>query len=206
MTDPVTADETTQVQPRIGPHVEQPAGYPQAGQLAGYPQAEQPAAAAPVAQSPVPGHLAIEPVTCPECGTTATATLNRREARDFCRTCDFPLFWTPTAVLRDPAGRAVDDSLRRLPGTVGRATVASQPCPHCAEPNALSAQLCVRCGRSMHIEAPPPIPRPVYVAPPPPPVYEEPKKRIAWWVWALLATGIVAAVVLIVLVANGTLG
>jgi hypothetical protein len=157
-------------------------------------------------QSAVPGHVVTEVVTCPECGTSATVALNRRDARDFCPNCDFPLFWTPTAVVRDMLGEASQDALRRLPGTLGRATVASQRCPHCAEPNALSAQVCVRCGRSMQIEAPPPPAVPVYVPPPPPePVYVEPKKGVAWWVWALVALAVVVAVV-VVLIVTGTLG
>jgi hypothetical protein len=151
---------------------------------------------------------ATEQVVCPECGATAVVTLNRRESADFCRTCDYPLFWTPANVLRSASDGSAEDTLRRLPGTVGRATVASQPCPHCAEPNALSAQVCIRCGRPMHLEerpAPPP-PPPAYVPPPPEPVYVVPKRRIAWWVWALLALGVVATVVLIVLAVTGVIG
>lgn len=134
-------------------------------------------------------------------------TLNRRESQDFCRKCDFPLFWTPSTVLRDPAAQSAEESLRRLPGTVGRATVASQPCPHCAEPNALSAQVCVRCGRSMHLEAPPPPPEPVYVPPPPAPVYVEPEKeRVAWWVWPLLGLILVLTITLLILGLTHTIG
>ncbi len=92
---------------------------------------------------------ATEFITCPECGTTASVTLNRRDSVDFCRNCDYPLFWTPSKIIRDPADSS-DESLRRLPGTVGRATIASLACPFCYEPNALSAQTCVRCGKPMH--------------------------------------------------------
>ena len=109
---------------------------------------------------------ATEFITCPECGTTASVTLNRRDSVDFCRTCDYPLFWTPSKIIRDPSDSS-DESLRRLPGTVGRATVASLACPFCYEPNALSAQTCVRCGKPMH-----PVAEigaaPVYVPPPAP--------------------------------------
>jgi hypothetical protein len=148
---------------------------------------------------------ATEVLTCPECGTTATVTVNRRDAADFCRKCDFPMFWTPSRVHYDNISSNARDTLRRLPGTVGRATVASLPCPHCAEPNAVSAQVCVRCGLSMHpVEAPPP-PQLVYVPPPPPEVYVEPERRIPWWVWALLGTGIVALVTLVILVATHTI-
>jgi hypothetical protein len=166
--------------------------------------------AAPAA-APAPsiafGEPAREPVTCPECGTTATIALNRRESSDFCRNCDFPLFWTPAAVLRADSMRAADDALRRLPGTVGRATVASIACPHCAEPNQLSAQVCVRCGRLMQIVDEPPPPEPVYVPPPPLPEPEpEPQRAIPWWVWLLLGLGVALLVTLTVLAAYGKLG
>ncbi len=148
---------------------------------------------------------AAETVTCPECGTVSHVTLNRRESLDFCRTCDFPLFWTPTKVVRDPAA-TIDESLRRLPGQAGRATIASLPCPFCYEPNALSAQDCIRCGRPMHpVEEPPP-PAPVYVAPAPAPVVAEAPAKVAWWVWALLALGAAALIVLVVLIATHTIG
>jgi hypothetical protein len=147
----------------------------------------------------------VEIITCPECGTSAQVTLNRRDSVDFCRTCDYPLFWTPSKVLREP-GSNNDESLRRLPGTVGRATLASLACPFCSEPNALSAQTCVRCGRPMHLveAAPPPPPAPVYIAPPPP--APEPKQKVAWWVWALLALGAAALIALVVLIATHTIG
>lgn len=147
---------------------------------------------------------ARESITCPECGTAALVMLGRRDAADFCANCDFPLFWTPTAVQREESLRSAEDSLRRLPGTVGRATVASLPCPHCAEPNALSAQVCVRCGLSMRIEAPPPPPAPVYVPPPPAPE-PVPEKHVPWWVWALIGLGAAVVVTLIVLGAYGYL-
>jgi hypothetical protein len=152
------------------------------------------------------GEPAREPVTCPECGTAATIALNRRESSDFCSNCDFPLFWTPAAVLRADSMRAAEDALRRLPGTVGRATVASIACPHCAEPNQLSAQVCVRCGRLMQIVEEPP-PAPVYVPPPPLPEPEpEPQRPIPWWVWLLLGLGVALLVTLTVLAAYGKLG
>jgi hypothetical protein len=147
---------------------------------------------------------ASETITCPECGTVAQVALNRREAMDFCRTCDYPLFWTPSKVLRDPSD-STDESLRRLPGTVGRATIASVPCPFCAEPNALSAETCVRCLRPMHpVEAPPP-PQ-VYVPPPVPEPEPVPESKVAWWVWALLALGAAAVITLVVLIATHTIG
>lgn len=146
-----------------------------------------------------------ESVSCPECGTPALVTVTRRESGDFCRTCDYPLFWTPAVVVRDAS---VDgkESLRRLPGTVGRATLAAVPCPHCAEPNQLGAQLCVRCGRPMHPveELPPP---PVVFAPPPvePEPEPEPEERVAWWVWLLLALGAATLIVIGVLIATNSI-
>jgi hypothetical protein len=153
----------------------------------------------PVAAPPADSEL----VTCPECGNTAVVTLNRRQSEDFCRNCDFPLFWTPSEVVLGDRG-LTDESLRRMPGTTGRARTASIPCPHCAEPNQVSAQVCVRCGRSMRVEAPPPAPEPVYV--PPPTVYIPPPKRTPWWVWAIVGVVVAAIAVLAVLYANGTIG
>ncbi len=148
-----------------------------------------------------------ESVTCPECGTPAVVTLNRRDATDFCRSCDYPLFWTPATVLRSAFDRSAEETLRRLPGTVGRATVASQPCPWCAEPNALSAQICVRCGQPMQRpEPPPPPPPPVYVAPEPEPVVVVPPPRRPWWVFVVLAIIVITTVVLVVLAATNNLG
>jgi hypothetical protein len=166
-----------------------------------------PVTAAPAAETTTLTTGTAEFVTCPECGTTATVNLRRRESADFCRNCDFPLFWTPSQVLLGHADLA-DDSLRRLPGTTGRAMTASAACPHCAEPNPVMAETCVRCGRSMHVRAeapPPPPPPPVYVQPPAP-VYVEPKKRIPWWVWLVAGLLISTVVVLAILWANGTFG
>jgi hypothetical protein len=145
-----------------------------------------------------------ELVTCPECATTAMITLNRREASDFCRNCDFPLFWTPSAIQREADGATSAETLRRLPGTGGRATVASVPCPHCSEPNSVAAVLCSRCGLPMIVPEPEPIPEPVaYVPPPAPVVVEEPAKTVPWWVWALIASGFVITVTLIILAVTG---
>jgi hypothetical protein len=136
-----------------------------------------------------------ERVTCPECGATQDVQLNRRDAVDFCERCDFPLFWAPQRVTRDRDGSAEAESLRRLPGTVGRRTLASVQCPHCAEPNTVSAVVCVRCERSMHPVQPPP--PPLVAAPPPPePVVVEPPRETPWWVWLLVALGAVGVAIL----------
>jgi hypothetical protein len=146
----------------------------------------------------------VDTITCPECGTVARVTVNRRDAVDFCRTCDFPLFWTPAAIVREQAGRTAEESLRRLPGQRGRAAVASLPCPHCAELNSVAAETCIRCGLPMHPVAPPP---PVaYVPPPPAPAPPPPAEdKVSWWVWALLILGAAVLITLIVLIATGTI-
>lgn len=142
-----------------------------------------------------PPAAARDRVTCPECGAVQDVYLNRRDAVDFCHNCDFPLFWTPSDVVRD-LGAGDGDALRRLPGTVGRTTLASMACPNCAELNLVSAQVCVRCGQPMHpvVEAPPP-PEPIYI-PPPPVVEPEPEHGVPWWVWVLVG-GIIAAMIVV---------
>lgn len=147
---------------------------------------------------------AVEAVTCPECGRTAQVTVNRRDAVDFCSNCDYPLFWTPSVIIRDFSGTA-DDSLRRLPGARGRAAIASVPCPHCSELNMVSAETCIRCGRPMRIT--PELPPVVQAAPPPAPALPpppEPDKPVAWWIWVLLALGASLLAALIVLIGTGT--
>jgi hypothetical protein len=161
---------------------------------------------APPAASPDLLARTTEVLTCPECGNVQSVSLNHRDATDFCNNCDYPLFWTPARVQRDRDAAASDLSLRRLPGTVGRATIASKPCPHCSEPNAFSAQVCVRCGLSLNpVAPPPPPPAPVYL-PPPAPVYEEPEKQIPWWVWVLVGFTVVLLVGFGILWATGTIG
>jgi hypothetical protein len=134
-----------------------------------------------------PAATVMEAVTCPECGTLATVAVRRRESNDFCRTCDYPLFWIPSRIQLDSDDDLGDGSLRRLPGTVGKATVASVACPHCDEPNGVAAQLCVRCGLTMRPVALPPAPEIVYIpAPAPEPVIVQQKAHVPWWVWVLV--------------------
>ena len=143
---------------------------------------------------PTPTTAAEEQVTCPECGTVAMVALTRRESDDFCRQCDYPLFWTPSKVVLD-SGNLAGDSLRRLPGTSGRVLVGSVPCPHCAEGNVLTAELCARCGGDMN----PPAPAPVVAAPEPPPApAPEPTKPVPWWLWAVGGTTLLLLIALIV--------
>ncbi|HVF04095.1 MAG TPA: hypothetical protein VNA20_04590 [Frankiaceae bacterium] len=139
-------------------------------------------------------------VTCPWCGVRSVVDPARRESGDFCpggeAPCDFPLFW---AVDRWPAAAAAaepDDvgeaSLRRQPGTAGRAWVAGLPCPACREPNDPERDDCARCGaalRPVAVVAPPP-PPPAPVAPPAPAPWWR-----TWWAlwWALVALAAVVA-------------
>ena len=162
-------------------------------------------ATAPVVQPPEPLlHKDSPPppssgdlVTCPECGEMALVETAQRRSADFCRRCDFPLFWARTTVIV-PSGEETGASLRRLPGTVGRAATASVLCPHCAEPNSPVAQTCIRCGLPMIlVEAPPPPPEPVYVAPLPEPEPEpEPRGIPWWWIVAMIACLIAIGVLL----------
>lgn len=118
-------------------------------------------------------------VTCPWCGATSVVDPARRRADDFCpgreAPCDYPLFWAvdrwPSAVAEIEPDEAADDaSLRRRPGTAGRAWVAGLPCPECREPNDPDDDRCARCGaalRPVAAEEPapsPPAPRVVPVA------------------------------------------
>lgn len=144
---------------------------------------------------------ATDVVTCPECGQLATVNMARRSADDFCRTCDFPLFWAKGTVIM-PEGQETGASLRRLPGTVGRAATAALVCPHCSEPNSPTAQICVRCALSLHpvdIPEPAPAPEPHVVFDPPPAVEAEPEPApgFDWW-WVVAVVMAVIAVALIV--------
>ena len=150
---------------------------------------------------------ALQVITCPECGQIASINPARRDAVDFCRTCDYPLFWTPSQIEVERGLGLGQASLRRLPGTVGHATLASLICPHCAEPNAVTATVCLRCNRLLHVvdeaPAPPPEPPPaVYV---PEPVYVEPARVTPWWVWALIGLVLAALIAVGLLLANHTI-
>jgi len=143
---------------------------------------------------------ATDVVTCPECGQLATVNMARRSADDFCRNCDFPLFWAKGTVIT-PEGQETGASLRRLPGTVGRAAAASLICPHCEEPNAPTAEICVRCALSLHpIDIPEPEPtlEPLIVFAPPPEPAPAPAPGFDWW-WVVAVVMAVIAITLIIL-------
>jgi hypothetical protein len=154
----------------------------------------------PTLDAAPPGAWAVPPaqrsrstqsVTCPQCGTVVQVDAQARSSLDFCPNpaCDFPLFWVKSAVIASDEAYADGASHRRLPGTVGRATAAFMPCPHCAEPNPLSGVLCVRCGQDLRpvapviLPPPPPAPAPVFVA-------EELDEPINWWLIILVGAAI----------------
>jgi len=144
-----------------------------------------------------------ESVACPECATPGTVALNRRDATDFCVACDFPLFWTPSVVIRDQ-GSGDGENLRRLPGTGGRQTVAATPCPTCAEANPITAVTCLRCGGPMVLPfVAPPEPVKVAAAPIPAPAPAPPApKQFPWW-WVVAGTTTLLALVVVLIVVLG---
>jgi hypothetical protein len=151
------------------------------------------------AMAPPPTAATDEEVTCPNCGAVARISSARRDSEAFCPTplCDFPLFW---AQARRPAAPPVGDdgdgALRRLPGTVGRSSLASLPCPACHERNSATGVFCVRCGAELR-------PAPVVVrapepAPAPPPVVD-PEPPTPWWPYAFAAFVVVYLAVCVTL-------
>jgi hypothetical protein len=141
------------------------------------------------------GSVTGEWITCPECGESQAIDPAQRRSEDFCHRCDFPLFWARAAVVplsSDETGA----SLRRLPGTVGRAATASVACPHCGEPNSPTAIICIRCSQPMVIAQPEPEPEPepVYVPPPPEPE-PEPGFPLGWVIAACVALLVITVLV-----------
>jgi hypothetical protein len=165
------------------------------------------AAGAAFASSPDvhPGQRRTETVTCPQCGTVVTIDPRSRSSLDFCPNpaCDYPLFWVRTAIsVPDDLGRDTA-AHKRMPGTVGRAAAAFVPCPHCAEPNQLSAVTCVRCGLDMRPAPPPPppAPEPVAIAEPLLLVEEDEEEPINWWLIIGVALAITLFVAFVVVIA-----
>jgi hypothetical protein len=119
-------------------------------------------------------------VVCPSCGTQGAVDLDARESSSFCSRCDFPLFWAVERRIASGVGEGA--GRRRLPGTAGRVALAQVRCPSCTEPNPPAAQLCLRCGEPMQVEAPVTAVEPL----PLPPVPVE--TRLHWlFSWAGLA-------------------
>lgn len=152
----------------------------------------------PLQQSPVssaaalPGEDAPELVSCPGCGRSSWIHTRRRSSEDFCPGCDYPLFWARGRVLR-AEGDADGASVRRLPGTAGRTTVATRPCPSCSELNPLGAVTCLRCGSLMDPVVEPPAPEPE-----PEPVVVAVAEPVAapgfpWW-WAIAISAVCALI------------
>lgn len=141
-------------------------------------------------------------ITCPGCGTISHFDQVRRSAEEFCRRCDYPLFWVRQS---DGPLEAGDDEfgLRRLPGAGGRQVVASIGCPQCNEPNLHSATLCIRCGADLHPPAMPP-PAPVLVVHEPEPEPEpivEPEVGSVWPITlAMIGGPILVALIFLALV------
>ena len=139
----------------------------------------------------------VEVVTCPECGLIATVDLSKRSATDFCRNCDFPLFWAKSTVIL-ASEAATGASSRRLPGTAGQAGRPSVPCPTCNELNMATAVVCIRCGGPMVL------PEVVVLPPPPEPEPEplpepEPEPEHNWWPVVLVIVSLLAILVLVLL-------
>jgi hypothetical protein len=141
-------------------------------------------------------------LTCPGCGSEVESDPRSKSSEAFCPKCDYPLFWARSAEGNEIIDSdTADTTLRRLPGAGGRQAIASAECPTCAELNLIDAQVCIRCGGPMVLQATPepepevelqldpePEPEPEY--------FDEPKRD--WRPWALLALLVVIAVVLLI--------
>jgi hypothetical protein len=141
----------------------------------------------------------VTEIPCPSCGTVAHLDQVRRDASEFCPTCDYPLFWARTTGFgTDEGGLDGENGLRRLPGTAGRVAVASLFCPTCTEPNVVTAVLCIRCGSDLHPAPPEPV---TVILPPPPEPEPEPEplpEPRRWWPWVVLALIVLALVIIAV--------
>lgn len=133
---------------------------------------------------------------CPSCGTVSWFEEIRRGADEFCRECDYPLFWARGNEPTRSAYSDEDPEVRRLPGTA-RVAVVTQECWSCRKPNPQTATVCVHCGSDLSgPPAPAPAPPPVTVvveAPPPPP----PPPAPSIWPWVVLAVLFVLGLVLL---------
>jgi hypothetical protein len=146
-------------------------------------------------------------ITCPSCGTEAMLERVTRSADEFCRKCDYPLFWAPiptTLASLEGEEDSAETTLRRLPGANGRRAVASIPCPTCAELNPPTSLVCHRCNGPMVLpDEPEPEPEPeaeLEPMPAPEPI-EIPEERSTLWWWIALALGLVIVTVAVILLA-----
>jgi hypothetical protein len=137
-------------------------------------------------------------ITCPSCGTVSHYEQLRRDAEEFCRICDYPLFWARSTEFGNGlASEGSGETLRRLPGTAGRAVGASIDCPACTEPNPFANSICIRCGAELR----PAPPEPEVVLPPPPPPPEpepEPEPVRNWWP-IIIGVAVLVGIVLLLL-------
>jgi hypothetical protein len=129
-------------------------------------------------------------IVCPECGQVTSLVAIRRAAEEFCKHCDYPLFWAPTAVPLVAGSGSSEATLRRLPGAGGRMLIGTLVCPTCGELNPMSEVFCIRCGDPLFPVEQEPEPEP---PPPPPPPPPEPEPRSLWWLWVLIASIVVIA-------------
>lgn len=146
-------------------------------------------------------------ITCPSCGTAAALDGLNRTAEEFCRKCDYPLFWAPvpaTLAAMNGDEATAETTLRRLPGANGRRAVASVPCPSCSELNAPTSLVCHRCGGPMVLvePEPEPEPEPEEELEPEPEMIEIPEERSNLWWWVALGIGLVLVTVLVILLAR----
>ena len=104
----------------------------------------------------------------------------RYSADEFCKDCDYPLFWTEQAtelMARPVAAPAATVQVVEQPPGVEKTEVA---CPRCEHPNAASAGYCASCGAAM-------VPR------------ERNPAEVWWMLAAVLAVSAVAATVILLL-------
>lgn len=142
-------------------------------------------------------------ITCPNCGLVSHFDQVRRNSQEFCRKCDFPLFWVRAGDAPRSAESGDDVGLRRLPGAGGRQVVSALGCPKCNEPNHYSATLCIRCGANLRPAPVEPVPVVVVAeeAPPPPPE-PEPEIGPVWPYYLLLIGGPIAVALFLLSVIN----
>ena len=145
-------------------------------------------------------------IVCPNCQAVTELAALRRDAKEFCWKCDYPLFWVSSGVPTTRPGTTVEEARRRLPGAAGRQRVGSRVCPNpkCGELSPLGATHCWRCDTEFDpkppepvviVLPPPPAPEPIVVVVAPPPAPPPP-----WWYWWPLGV-IGAAIVIRILIA-----
>lgn len=144
-------------------------------------------------------------IVCPDC-STETFIDDRSGPLDgtpeeFCRICDYPLFWVSHLALTAAGPGVVDppqpSPLRRYPGTEGIESTTAVTCPVCRELNSPERRLCWRCRSELR-----PIPH-VPVEPVPVSAPEEsyvPPVERYWDVpaWILITLGVILAILIVI--------